>query len=56
MVGRSMHESKACGMLSSSTTSDINVRLAEMEAKHSGSAILEARRKPMPLTLMGWVA
>ena len=43
-------------MLSGGEISYIKERLAEMEAKYAGSAISEARRKPMPPSLMGRIA
>ena len=52
----SKHESRAYGMLSGSVISDIKDWLAEMEAKYAGSAKSDARRKPMPPSLMGRVA
>ena len=43
-------------MLSCSAISDVNDQLAVMDAKYTGSAISEARRKPMPPSLMRRVA
>ena len=58
MMGRLMttHQSRAYGTLSGSAILDINERLAEIEAKYAGSAISDARRKPMPLSILGRVA
>ena len=43
-------------MLSGCVISEIKDWLAEMEAKYAGSAKSEARRKPMPPSMMGSVA
>ena len=52
----STRESRACGMLSGCVISEIKDWLAQMEAKYAGSAKSEARRKPMPPSLIGRVA
>ena len=43
-------------MLSGRVISYIKDWIAEMEAKYAGSAKSEARRKPMPRSLMGRIA
>ena len=48
-----MLESRVCDMLSGRAGSDIKDLHGEMEAKYAGSAISEARRKPMPPSLIG---
>ena len=56
MTTHQKHESRACGMWSGCVHSEIKDWLAEMEARYAGSAKSEARRKPIPPSIMRRVA